>query len=59
MTLSLNVTFLSAFKEDMGYCTISAYVLKQTKNFIFMRAEVKSPNDELIAHAESHVKVIG
>ncbi len=56
MTLSLNVTYLGAFKDD--HCIIEAFVLKKTKNFIFMRADVKSPNGDLIAHAESHVKVV-
>lgn len=58
MTLSMNTTFLGAFKEEMNHCLIEASVLKKTKNFIFMRAEVKSPDGELLAHAESHVKVI-
>jgi uncharacterized protein (TIGR00369 family) len=58
MTLAMNVTFLGAFKEEMNHATIEATVLKKTKNFIFLRAEVKSPSGELLAHAESHVKVI-
>lgn len=58
MTLSMNVTFLGSFREDMGHCKIEASVLKKTKNFVFMRAEVKSPGGELLAHAESHVKVL-
>jgi uncharacterized protein (TIGR00369 family) len=58
MTLSLNVTYLGSFKEDMGHCIIEAVVLKKTKNFIFMRADVKSPTGDLIAHAESHMKVV-
>lgn len=56
MTLSLNVTYLGAFKDN--FCIIEAVVLKRTKNFIFMRADVLSPNGDLIAHAESHVKVV-
>lgn len=58
MTLSLNVTYLGAFKEDMGHVIIEAIVLKKTKNFIFMRADVKSPKGDLIAIAESHMKVL-
>jgi uncharacterized protein (TIGR00369 family) len=58
MTLSMNVTYLGAFKEEMAHCTIEALVLKKTKNFIFMRAEVLSPSGELLAHAETHVKVL-
>ena len=58
MTLSMNVTYLGAFKEEMGFCTIEAEILKKTKNFIFMRADVKSPDGELMAHAETHVKVL-
>lgn len=58
VTLSMNVTFLGAFKEEMGHCEIEAVVLKKTKNFIFMRADVVSPDSELLAHAESHVKVL-
>jgi uncharacterized protein (TIGR00369 family) len=58
MTLSMNTTYLGSFKEEFGHCIIYAQVLKKTKNFIFMRADVKSPGDELIAHAESHVKVL-
>jgi uncharacterized protein (TIGR00369 family) len=58
MTISMNVTFLGSFKENMGHCLIKAGILKRTKNFIFMRADVESPNGELIAHAETHVKVL-
>jgi acyl-coenzyme A thioesterase PaaI-like protein len=57
-TLTLNVTFLSAFTEAMGSCEIEATILKRTKNFIFMRADVRSPDGEIVAHAESHVKVL-
>jgi len=58
MTLSLNTTFLGAFKESMGHCLIEAFVLKKTKNFIFMRAEVKCPAGEILAISESHVKIV-
>lgn len=58
MTLSMNVTYLGSFKEEMGHCIIEAVVLKRTKNFVFMRAEVKAPGGDLLAHAETHVKVI-
>lgn len=58
MTLSMNVTFLGSFKETMSYCLIEANVLKKTKNFIFMRSDVTSPEGELLAHAETHVKVL-
>jgi acyl-coenzyme A thioesterase PaaI-like protein len=58
ITLSLNLTYLGAFNQNMGHCLIQAIVLKQTKNFIFMRAEVTSPTGEIIAHAESHMKVL-
>lgn len=58
VTLSMNVTYLGSFKEEMGHCEIEAIVIKKTKNFIFMRAEVKDPKGELLAHSESHVKVL-
>lgn len=58
MTLSMNMTYLGTFKEEFGHCTIEAVVLKKTKNFIFMRAEVLSPDKDLLAHAETHVKVL-
>lgn len=58
MTLSLNVTFLRAFPETLGHVVIEGTVLQKTKSFIFMRAEVKSPTGELIAHAESHAAVM-
>lgn len=58
MTLSMNMSYLGAFKEASGYCTIEATVLKKTKNFIFMRADITSPEGELIAHAETHVKIL-
>lgn len=58
MTLSMNMTYLGAFKEEMGFCLIEAVVLKKTKNFIFMRADVKSPGGDLLAHAETHVKIL-
>jgi uncharacterized protein (TIGR00369 family) len=58
MTLSMNLSFLGSFKEEMVFCMIEATVLKKTKNFIFMRADVKSPSGDLIAHAETHVKVL-
>jgi uncharacterized protein (TIGR00369 family) len=58
MTLSMNTTYLGSFKEEFGYCLIHAEVLKKTKNFIFMRADIKTSNNELIAHSESHVKIL-
>jgi acyl-coenzyme A thioesterase PaaI-like protein len=58
VTISMNTTYLGTFKEEHGYCTIHAVVLKKTKNFIFLRADVKTPDGELIAHAETHVKVL-
>ena len=58
VTLSMNMTFLSSFKEEMSQCVIEAVVLKQTKNFIFLRGEVRTKEGELIAHSESHVKIL-
>lgn len=58
MTLSLNVTFLKAFPESLKEVLITGIVLQKSKNFIFLRAEVKSPAGELIAHAESHAAVM-
>lgn len=58
LTLSLNTTYLASFTEEMGHCIIEAVVIKKTKNFIFMRADVKSPTGDLLAHAETHVKVL-
>lgn len=54
MTLSLNVTYLKAFPESMGHVIVEGHVLQQTKTFIFLRADVKSPDGKLVAHAESH-----
>ena len=58
MTLCLNTTFLKAFVEGMKECRIEATVLQKTKSFIFMRADVKTLDGELIAHAESHVTIM-
>ena len=57
-TLSLNVTYLKAFTEKMGFCLIHAEVLQKTKSFIFMRATVLSPEGDIIAHGESHVAIL-
>jgi uncharacterized protein (TIGR00369 family) len=58
MTLSMNITFLKAFTEKMGHCLIDAQILQQTKSFIFMRADILSPEGELIAHGETHVTIL-
>lgn len=58
MSLSLNMTFLKAFTKDMQYCVLEGFVLKQTKNLIFMRAEATSPKGDLLAHSESHVSIL-
>jgi|SRR5690606_27804190 len=59
LTLSINMTYLKPFTEEMKECTLHAKVLKETKQFIFMRAEILSPDNQLMAHGESHVtKVI-
>ncbi len=58
LTLSMAVTYLGTFTADQGSCCITAVVLKKTKNFIFLRADVTAPNGDLIAHAETHVKVL-
>jgi acyl-coenzyme A thioesterase PaaI-like protein len=57
-TLSLNSTFLKAFTKKMNHVIIEAIVLQKTKSFIFMRADVKSPEGELLAHGESHVAIL-
>lgn len=58
MTLSLNVTYLRAFPEAMKQVIVTGHVLQKSKNFIFLRAEARSPEGELIAHAESHAAVM-
>lgn len=58
MTLSMNMTYLGSFKEEFGHCIIKAIVLKKTRNFIFLRADIESPSGDLLAHAESHVKIL-
>lgn len=58
MTLSLNVTFLKAFPESLGHVMIEGTVLQRTKSLLFMRAEVRSPSGDLIAHAESHATIM-
>lgn len=58
LTLALNTTYLGSLTKEMGHCIIEAVVIKKTKNFIFMRADVKAPNGDLLAHAETHVKVL-
>jgi uncharacterized protein (TIGR00369 family) len=55
MTMAMNVTYLKPFSSEMDHCLIEAFILKQTKNFIFMRAEARSPQGDLLAHAETHV----
>lgn len=57
MTLSLNTTFLRAFTSEMKEVTVEATVLHQTRNFIFMKGEVRSPKGDIIAFAESHVSI--
>ncbi len=58
MTLSLNVTYLRAFPESMGHVVIEGTVLQKTKSLLFLRAEVRSPTGDLIAHAESHATIM-
>jgi acyl-coenzyme A thioesterase PaaI-like protein len=58
LTLSMAVTYLGSFNAEHGSCHIKAVVLKKTKNFIFLRADVTVPEGDLIAHAETHVKVL-
>jgi uncharacterized protein (TIGR00369 family) len=58
LTLSLNVTFLRPFVKEMNHALITGVVLKNTKGFIFMRADVMGPNGDLLAHAESHVNKV-
>lgn len=59
LTLSLNVTFLKAFQESMKECYLVAQIIKETRQFIFMKAEVTTADGDILAFAESHVtKVI-
>jgi acyl-coenzyme A thioesterase PaaI-like protein len=58
MTISLNLTFIKPFGPQMNFCLIEAMVLKETANFIFMRAEVKSSKGEILSHAETHVNKV-
>lgn len=55
LTLSLNVTYLKAFLPSMKECLVKATVLKESKQFIFMKGEITTLNGELMALAESHV----
>lgn len=57
MTLSLNTTFLKAFTPELGKVIIEAQVIHQTRNFIFMKGEVRSLQGEILAFAESHVTI--
>ena len=58
MTLSLNVTYLKAFPESMGHVIVEGTILQKTKSLVFMRAEVRSPTGDIIAHAESHATIM-
>ncbi len=58
LTMSMAVTYLGTFTAEHGSCEVHAEVLKKTKNFIFLRADVRVPDGELIAHAETHVKIL-
>ncbi len=55
MTLSLNMTFVKPFTRDLSYSLIKAVILSNTQNFIFLRAEVTTPDGKLLAYSESHV----
>ena len=55
LTLSLNVTYLKAFMPSMKECLLNATILKETRQFIFMKGEITTIDGDLIAHAESHV----
>ncbi len=58
MTLAMNVSYLKAFTQKQGFCLIEAEVLKKTSTLIFMRADVKTPEGDLMAHAETHVSIL-
>lgn len=58
MTLSMNVTYLRAFAEKDVEVIIEGRVLQKTKSFIFMRAEVKNSQSDLVATADSHVTIL-
>lgn len=58
MTLSLNISYVRTFTEKMGYCVITAEVVQKSASIIFMRADVLSPDEKLIAHAETHVMIM-
>lgn len=55
LTLSINITYLKSFTASMQECLINAKILKETKQFIFMKAEVLSMDGQILAHSDSHV----
>jgi uncharacterized protein (TIGR00369 family) len=57
LTLAMNISYLKPFHPGLSHVLIEATVLKKTRSFIFMRAEVRSPEGELLAHAENHVHI--
>jgi uncharacterized protein (TIGR00369 family) len=56
MTLSMNITYLRAFSEKDQEVHLEGRVIQKTKNFIFMRVEVKNPQGDIVATADSQVK---
>lgn len=57
-TLSLNLTFLKAFPAKYPHAILEAQVISQTKSLIFMKGEGRTPEGDLLFHAESHVMIL-
>lgn len=58
VTLEMSLTYMKALVEKDAPMKIRAEVLKKTSQFIFMRAEVRNRNGDLLVVAQSHSTIV-
>lgn len=58
VTLDMTLTYLKALREANAPMRVRAEVVKKTSQFIFMRAEVRDANGDLLVIAQSHSSIL-
>lgn len=57
VTLDMALTYLKGLRENDGPMLVTAEVVKKTSQFVFMRAEIRNANGDLLVMAQSHSSI--
>jgi uncharacterized protein (TIGR00369 family) len=58
VTLDMAITYLKTFQAVDKVMLVKAEVVRKTSQFVFMRAEIRNPQGELLVMAQSHSTIL-